>query len=229
MINNTDNQNYIRTTEQFKDQQMKDNSEKDALGRDAFLTLFTTQLKNQNPLDPMGNEAFVAQLAQFSQVEGIKGMQGSMEELVSTVKAEQMFAGSNLVGKRVAITGGVVSGGDGAQSEGIIDLPGGAKGIAWAVYDQATDTPIFRSTLGPQAPGELSLIWNGTDLNGGQAPQGNYIIKANIVEDDRLQAIPVTTFVDVKSVSWRPDTQKIELEVGGGAVVTMEEIGKITN
>ena len=115
MINNTDNQNYIRTTEQYKEQQMKENSEKDALGRDAFLTLFTTQLKNQNPLDPMGNEAFVAQLAQFSQVEGIKGMQGSMEELVSTVKAEQMFAGSNLVGKRVAITGGVVSGGDGAQ------------------------------------------------------------------------------------------------------------------
>ena len=229
MINDIDNGNYIRTTEQFKEQQMKENAENDALGRDAFLTLFTTQLKNQNPLDPMGNEAFVAQLAQFSQVEGIKGMQGSMEELVSTVKAEQMFAGSNLVGKRVAITGGVVSGGDGAQSEGMIDLPGGAKGIAWAVYDQVTDTPVFRSTLGPQVTGKVSLIWNGTDLNGEQAPAGNYIIKANIVEDDRLQAIPVTTFVDVKSVSWRPDTQKIELEVGGGAVVTMEEIGKITN
>ena len=229
MINDINNGNYIRTTEQFEEQQMKENAENDALGRDAFLTLFTAQLKNQNPLDPMGNEAFVAQLAQFSQVEGIKGMQGSMEELVSTVKAEQMFAGSNLVGKRVAITGGVVSGGDGAQSEGIIDLPGGAKGIAWAVYDQATDTPIFRSTLGPQAPGEVSLTWNGTDLNGEKAPQGDYIIKANIVEDDRLQAIPVTTFVDVKSVSWRPDTQKIELEVGGGAVVTMEEISKIAN
>ena len=98
MINDIDNGNYIRTTEQFKEQQMKENAENDALGRDVFLTLFTTQLKNQNPLDPMGNEAFVAQLAQFSQVEGIKGMQGSMEELVSTVKAEQMFAGSNLVG-----------------------------------------------------------------------------------------------------------------------------------
>ena len=44
-------------------------------GRDAFLQLFTAQLKNQNPLDPMENEAFVAQLAQFSSVEGIKGMQ----------------------------------------------------------------------------------------------------------------------------------------------------------
>ena len=74
------------------------------------------------------------------------------------------------------------SGGDGAQSEGMIDLPGGAKGIAWAVYDQVTDTPVFRSTLGPQAPGKVSLIWNGTDLNGEQAPAGNYIIKANIVK-----------------------------------------------
>ena len=75
----------------------------------------------------------------------------------------------------------------------------------------------------------MSLVWNGADLNGEQAPKGNYVIKANIVEDDRLQAIPVTTFVDVKSVSWRPDTQQIELEVDGGGVVTMEEIGKITN
>ncbi len=229
MINNADNQNYIRTTEQFKEQQIKENSEQDALGRDAFLTLFTTQLKNQNPLDPMGNEAFVAQLAQFSQVEGIKGMQNSMEELVTTVKSDQMFAGSNLVGKRVAITGGVISGGDGTQSQGKLDLPGGAKGIAWAVYDRSTDAPIFRSTLGPQAPGEVSLIWNGTDLNGEPVPAGDYIIKANVVEDDRLQAVPVTTYVGVRSVSWRPDTQQIELEVDGGAIVTMEEISKITN
>ena len=42
------------------------------LGRDDFLRLFTAQLKNQNPLDPMKNEAFVAQLAEFSSVEGIK-------------------------------------------------------------------------------------------------------------------------------------------------------------
>ena len=101
--------------------------------------------------------------------------------------------------------------------------------IVKELYDQATDTPIFRSTLGPQSPGKVSLVWNGKDLNGEQAPEGNYVIKANIVENDRLQAIPVTTYVDVKSVSWRPDTQQIELEVDGGAVVTMEEIGKITN
>ena len=156
-------------------------------------------------------------------------MQNSMEELVSTVKSDQMFAGSNLVGKRVAITGGVISGGNGAKSRATLDLPGGAKGIAWAVYDRSTDTPIFRSTLGPQAPGEVSLVWNGTNLNGETAPAGDYIIKANVVENDRLQAVPVTTYVGVKSVSWRPDTQQIELEVDGGEIVTMEEISRITN
>ena len=68
------------TSDQYADQQMMANSGDDELGRDAFLTLLTTQLTNQNPLDPMDNEAFVAQLAQFSSVEGIKGMQTSLRE-----------------------------------------------------------------------------------------------------------------------------------------------------
>ena len=51
----------------------KDGNEDEMLGRDAFLQLFTAQLKNQNPLDPMENEAFVAQLAQFSLLRASKG------------------------------------------------------------------------------------------------------------------------------------------------------------
>ena len=61
----------ILTSEQFRSQQSnvyREESE-EMLGRDAFLQLFTAQLKNQNPLDPMENEAFVAQLAQFSSAE----------------------------------------------------------------------------------------------------------------------------------------------------------------
>ena len=122
MISELKNESYIRTTDMLEEQKMKEAAEEETLGRDAFLTLFTTQLKNQNPLDPMGNEAFVAQLAQFSQVEGLKGMQTSMEDLVSTIKGEQMLAGSQLVGKRVAVAGGYISGGDGQSSEGFVDL-----------------------------------------------------------------------------------------------------------
>ena len=53
------------------------------LDRNAFLRLFTTQLQNQNPLDPMKNEAFVAQLAQFSTLEATTAMSASFGDFVS--------------------------------------------------------------------------------------------------------------------------------------------------
>lgn len=43
----------------------------DSLGKDAFLQLLVTQMQHQNPLDPQDNGEFVAQLAQFSSLEGI--------------------------------------------------------------------------------------------------------------------------------------------------------------
>lgn len=51
------------------------------LGQQEFLTLLTTQLRNQDPLSPMDNEAFVAQLAQFATVSGITEMNGSLAAL----------------------------------------------------------------------------------------------------------------------------------------------------
>ena len=56
------------------------------MGQREFLLLFTTQLQNQNPLDPMDNEAFVAQLAQFSQLEATVSMSDSIESMVDTFK-----------------------------------------------------------------------------------------------------------------------------------------------
>ena len=66
----------------------------DEMGQQQFLTLFTTQLKNQNPLDPVKNEAFVAQLAQFSQLEASLAMKTSMDDLVKTMSGERMLAGA---------------------------------------------------------------------------------------------------------------------------------------
>ncbi|MBX6377917.1 MAG: hypothetical protein IRY95_05140, partial [Clostridia bacterium] len=44
------------------------------LGRDAFLQLLVTQLRHQNPLEPMDNREFVAELAQFSALEAMEGL-----------------------------------------------------------------------------------------------------------------------------------------------------------
>ncbi|MEZ7859186.1 MAG: flagellar hook capping FlgD N-terminal domain-containing protein, partial [Porticoccaceae bacterium] len=58
MLDNVTSSSFL-TTDQYAEDQLAALSGEDELGRDAFLTLLTTQLTNQNPLDPMDNEAFV--------------------------------------------------------------------------------------------------------------------------------------------------------------------------
>jgi len=92
----------IKTTAQAK----KDaenailNGDGGAMGQSAFLTLFTTQLQNQNPLDPMNNEAFVSQLAQFSQLEATTKMSDSLGTLVSSMTTDRMTTAASLIGKK---------------------------------------------------------------------------------------------------------------------------------
>jgi len=72
----------------------------ESMGQTEFLKLFTTQLQNQNPLDPVKNEAFVAQLAQFSQLEATTNMSTSLNNMVSSMSGERMLSGAALIGKK---------------------------------------------------------------------------------------------------------------------------------
>src|SRR5471032_795987 len=71
------------------------------LGKDAFLQLLVTQLKNQNPLDPQDNSAFVAQLAQFSSLEGITTLNTTVSSIASNASSSQALQASSLVGRSV--------------------------------------------------------------------------------------------------------------------------------
>jgi len=69
------------------------------LGRDQFLQLLVTQLQNQDPLDPIKNEEFLAQLAQFSTLEGIEQLNASFGDLLAL---QQLTEGSSLLGKLIS-------------------------------------------------------------------------------------------------------------------------------
>ena len=68
------------------------------LGRDQFLNLLVTQLRNQDPLEPITDQEFIAQLAQFSQLESIQALNTSFSDLL---KLQQLTQGSNLIGRTV--------------------------------------------------------------------------------------------------------------------------------
>ncbi|WP_353135104.1 flagellar hook capping FlgD N-terminal domain-containing protein, partial [Limnohabitans sp.] len=93
------------------------------MGQTEFLTLFTTQLKNQNPLDPVKNEAFVAQLAQFSQLEATTAMKTSMQNLVSSLANDRLLGATSLIGKTVGVPDGPVMVTDTTVSQGVVNAP----------------------------------------------------------------------------------------------------------
>jgi flagellar basal-body rod modification protein FlgD len=216
------------TTEQYSNQQNASAASDDPLGRDAFLTLLTTQLTNQSPLDPMDNEAFVAQLAQFSQVEGIKGMQTSLEDMVSGMRQDQMMSGANLVGKKVAIEGGTFFGGNGQTSQGSINLLENADSVVLSVYDSQTGDLIFREDQGGKPSGATALHWDGNNMEGDVAPSGSYVMTASVTKDGQAQTAVVSTLAEVKSVKWDPQTQQLSLEIGNGIYVPLSAVARIS-
>ena len=219
----------ILTTEQYQTQQanamFKDGNEDEMLGRDAFLQLFTAQLKNQNPLDPMENEAFVAQLAQFSSVEGIKGMQASLETLVGNLREQSLLTGSALVGKRVAVAGGFGQGGGSRPTETLVSLQEGADMLTMSVYNKEGEL-VFRQNVGELEPGEHRFAWSGQDSDGNQMPVETYQITASAIVDGRMQIAPVSILKLSAAFPGIPG-QQLDLQLLGGDTVSLAEIQTI--
>lgn len=74
-----------------------------ALGKSAFLELMITQIRNQDPLDPAKNEDFVAQLAQFSSLEGIQNMNQSMDAMATAFWTSMTLDSAAMVGRSVLV------------------------------------------------------------------------------------------------------------------------------
>jgi flagellar basal-body rod modification protein FlgD len=72
-----------------------------ALGQDQFLQLLIAQLQNQDPLDPVSDRDFIAQLATLSQLQGIQDLNANFGEML---KLQQLTNGASLLGKTVEYT-----------------------------------------------------------------------------------------------------------------------------
>ena len=136
----------ILTKQEYDEANLVKTARDDGLDRNAFLTLLTTQLQNQNPLDPMKNEQFVAQLAQFSQLEGITNMSTSLSDVADVIRSDRIMTGANLVGKSVfGQTGRITT--DGQSASAIeFNLPYGADQVEVGIYDPVSGA-LMRSMV----------------------------------------------------------------------------------
>ncbi len=195
------------------------------MGKQDFLTLFTAQLKNQNPLDPVKNEAFVAQLAQFSSLEALTNMQTSLDSFVKNMSANQMINGGSLLGKKVAVADSLARLEQGGQIDASIDLPQGASGVSLTVLDSRGRT-VQELASGPQMPGTAQLSWNGLDALGNPAPAGQYRLVANAVVNGKTTPVQVQTLNSILGASATSDGN-VRLQLDGGNNVLLKDVQKI--
>ncbi len=210
--------------EDVKDQGKSKSREE--MGKQDFLTLFTAQLQNQNPLEPVKNEAFVAQLAQFSQLEALTNMQTSLDTFVTAMSGERMLNSASLIGKKVAISDSLTQLTQGGTIDASIDLPEGAAGIQINVHD-ARGNLIQELIAGPQMPGTLPVQWDGKDAMGNPAPAGLYRLTAQAVVNGNTSKVAVNALSTVKSIVTNPSDGSVSVEVDGGKTVLLTDVKRV--
>ncbi len=151
----------------------KNSGPTDELGKDAFLKLLTTQLQHQDPLNPMENAEFVAQLAQFSSLEQLQGLSDGMESLYLVNMSMNNAALTGLIGKDVVATGNEFHYA-GTGDEAVIYDASAASTTSSITITNADGEVVFSKDLGPMSAGDGTYTWDGKDLEGQACPEGDY-------------------------------------------------------
>ena len=216
----------IKTTTQYKEEKAL-TPQNTSMGQTEFLTLFTTQLKNQDPTDPVKNEAFVAQLAQFSQLEASVAMKTSMENLVSSMSNDRMLGAASLIGKSVSIPDGPVTVTDTTVSQGTINVPTGADGIRVQVFNDQGQL-VRTQIMGGQPVGDVTLAWDGMTDAGAAAPNGTYRYVATVNRAGKITTPTVNTLATVRSVSSAGTSDgTLLLEVDGNKSISLADVKRV--
>ena len=183
-----------------------------------FLTLLTTQLQNQNPLDPLDTNQFTQQLVQFASVEQQMNMNTQLQTLVSLQQTTQNTQALGFVGKTVTVNGASAPLTN-SKAQWTFN-PTSPASATFTVTDSTGQT-VFTQT-GTVQPGTQAFNWNGLDNSGRQLPDGNYSLTITATgADGKPLAIPTTVVGTVASVDLTMSPPVLSI---GGQSYTLNQI-----
>jgi flagellar basal-body rod modification protein FlgD len=143
------------------------------LGQDQFLNLLIAQLKNQDPLNPVDNAQFIAQLAQFSQLEQAKQMTTALNTFIQRQDSTNATGLVSLIGRDVTAMGSSMSLVSGTPVSLSYLLGGNAANVTLQIKNPS-GVAVRTLTFGNQAGGAQSVRWDGKDQFGNLLPTGSY-------------------------------------------------------
>ncbi len=186
-----------------------------------FLQLLTTQLKNQNPLEPLDTNQFTQQLVQFTQVEQQMKMNDQMATLIKLNETAEKTIALAYVGSTVVVDGAVTRLQQGSATWQFSTTKPTTVSIT---IKDANGATAYTSSYTVQ-PGTQTVAWDGVGNNGMQYPDGDYAISVTAKDaSGQVTALPteIQGPVDYVDVSTSPPVLAI-----GGQKFTLDKIKRV--
>ncbi len=182
-----------------------------------FLQLISTQMQNQDPLNPTDPTQFMAQIEGLSEVSSLQSLQTSMTGLASSLQGAQVLSGTSLLGHSVLAAGSSAALTAGASVSGAVTAPSGASSLTVSITD-ASGALVDSFNVSPQSSGYSPFTWNGKTASGATAPTGTYTVNVSAAVGGTSQSVSPLIYSTVNSVTIDPSTQALELNTNNGTV-----------
>ncbi|WP_445374516.1 flagellar hook assembly protein FlgD [Photorhabdus tasmaniensis] len=196
---------------------------------DNFMNLLITQMKNQDPTNPMKNNELTAHLAQINTVQGIEKLNTTLGSIVGQINSSQSLQASALIGRGVMIPGDAILVGS-SEEEGVSTTPFGielqrpADDVKVTITDKQ-GVAVRQIDIGALEAGVHNFTWNGTKEDSTTAADGAYKITIAASYKGEQRVFQPLAFAVVNGVTHGGDGAKLDLGLAG--TVTMDKVRQI--
>lgn len=196
------------------------------LGQDDFIELMITQIRNQDPFEPLQSGEFIGQLAQFGTVSGIDELNNVVSDLATALVSNQTLQAANLIGKNALVPTDSIQFEEGVPSRAALSTDAAASNVNVTIFD-STGNLIKTLPLGVVNSGLNEFQWDGTDTNGNSVAPGEYYFSAVGTQGQDNVAFDTFAYKQIQSISLGDRTSSIFLNIADGTELKISEILKL--
>jgi flagellar basal-body rod modification protein FlgD len=191
--------------------------------QDRFLKLLVTQMKNQDPLNPMDNAQVTSQMAQLSTVSGIDKVNSTLKALTDSMSAGQALSATSMIGHGALVPGSNIELNNGKAVAGL-DITQSADSVKVQIKDGANNV-VRTLQLGAQKPGVVPVDWDGLDENSKEVASGSYKISAESVSEGKTTPVNTLSFGTVAGIA--PGAGGTKLDVGKLGMFNLADVKQV--
>ena len=196
------------------------------LGQKDFLRLMTAQMQNQDPFSPMENGEFLAQMAQFSTVNGLESVNNTLNAISGQIAGNRISTGSSLLGQHVLVPGTVARADDEGEIHGVVDLESAASEITIRYTDSETGAILHSEEMGAHPAGLMGFSWTSVPP---ELRENRAAVRISVTAQSggEVTAMPTSVYAKVTGVEMPADGTDINLRIEDYGVRNSLEISTL--